>query len=77
MLYEYFYQSARVTICWLCVAGVRAAYKALRENRPNFFLEVWFGSVITVFTWISKYISWISKQYPHFHSFFWFLTCNC
>ena len=47
-------------------------------NRPNFFL-----SVITVFTWISKYITWISKyitwiskQYPHFYAFYGFLMCN-
>ena len=26
------------------------------------------GSVISVFTWISKYITWISKQYPRFYS---------
>ena len=31
---------------------------------------------ITVFTWISKYITWISKQYPHFYAFYCFLTSN-
>ena len=28
------------------------------------------GSVISVFTCISKYITWISKQYPHFYAFY-------
>ena len=35
------------------------------------------GSVISVFTWISKYITWISKQSPYFYAFYWFLMCNC
>ena len=48
------------------------------------------GSVIAVFTWISKYITciskhitwiskhitWISNQYPHFYAIYWFLMCN-
>ena len=33
------------------------------------------GSVISVFTWISMYITWISKQYPHFYAFYWFFMC--
>ena len=32
--------------------------------------EFLLGSVITVFTWISKYITWISKQYTHFYAFY-------
>ena len=34
------------------------------RNLPNYF------------TCISKYITWISKQYLHFYSFWWFLICN-
>ena len=33
------------------------------------------GSIISVFTWISKYITWISKQQPHFYAFYWFFMC--
>ena len=32
------------------------------KGGPSYFP---LGSVITVFTWISKYITWTSKQYPH------------
>ena len=35
-------------------------------GEPSQFL---LGSVITVFTWISRYITWISKQYLHFYHF--------
>ena len=41
-------------------------------GEPSLFL---LGSVITVFTWISKYITWISKQCPHFYAFYWFFVC--
>ena len=33
------------------------------------------GSLISVFTRVSKYTTWISKQYPHFYAFYWFFIC--
>ena len=41
-------------------------------GEPSKFL---LGSVISVFSWISKYITWISKQFPHFYAFYWFFMC--